>query len=47
MAEPRLDRASQLPILESGVPGAPVRWERRHPAGFGQATEDQEGKEGS
>jgi len=26
---------------------SPVRWERRHPAGLGQATEDQEGKEGS
>jgi len=33
--------------LEDGVPGAPVRWERWHPAGLGQAMEDQEGKEGS
>jgi len=23
--------------LEGGEPGAPVRWERRHPAGLGQA----------
>jgi len=28
---------ADLGDLEDGVPGASVRWERRHPAGLGQA----------
>ncbi|CAD7853921.1 MAG: hypothetical protein [Olavius algarvensis Gamma 1 endosymbiont] len=38
---------ADLGDLEGGVPGAPVCWERRHPAGFRQATEDQAGEESS
>jgi len=30
-----------------GMPGASVRWERRHPAGLGQARKIEKGKENS
>jgi len=38
---------ADLGNLEGDLPGASVCWERRHPAGLGQATEEQEGKENS